>query len=145
MVLIKDDANDGAVAKEELGTIVVRIHRVKVLGPWEGKLTPLAAKQHKPVLVSEKAGGVYVDHRVGFVSSYLVIDCRFSLPTSMKGTVKPQTTEWIDDRTGAPFAEFKFHYRSQGEDGRVVNANCRQTKRIRVDTRRGKGGTIRVQ
>jgi len=51
-----------------LGTIVVRIHRVKVVGPWEGKLTPLTAKEHKPVLVGEKTGDVHVDHRVGYIS-----------------------------------------------------------------------------
>jgi len=112
--LIEDDASDGAIAKEELGTIVVRIHRAKVLGPWEGKLTPLKAKEHKPVLVGEKTGSVQVDHRVGFISSHMVVDSRLSPPTRMKGTVKPQTTEWIDDRNGLPFVEFTFKYRSQG-------------------------------
>jgi hypothetical protein len=67
-VLTEDDANDGTIAKEELGTIVVRIHRVKVVGPWEGKLTPFIVKEHKPVLVGEKTGDVQVDHRVGYLS-----------------------------------------------------------------------------
>ena len=67
--LMEDDASDGTLAKKELGTIVVRIHRVKVVGPWEGKLTPLTAKEHKPVLVGEKSGDVQVDHRVGCASS----------------------------------------------------------------------------
>ena len=124
-MLTEDDANDGTVAKEELGTIVVRIHRVKVVGPWEGKLTPFIAKEHKPVLVGEKTGDVQFDHRVGYIFISVVVDRRFSPPTSMKGTVKPQTTEWIDDRNGPPFVEFTFHYRSQGYQPIVFMAEGR--------------------
>jgi hypothetical protein len=59
-----DDASDGIDAKEDLGTIVVRIHRVKVTGPWEGKLDFTQPCENKPVLVGEKSRDL-VDHRVG--------------------------------------------------------------------------------
>ena len=107
---------------------------MKVLGPWEGKLTPLTAKEHKPVLIGEKTASMQVDHRVGFILSVMVIDFRFSAPTSMKGTVKPQTTEWIDDRSGPPFVEFTFHYRSQGENQFIVISENRQTERNGSET-----------
>lgn len=45
---------------------MVRIHRVKVIGPWEGKLTASAPKELKPVLVSEKTGDLQAEHRVGY-------------------------------------------------------------------------------
>jgi hypothetical protein len=32
----------------------------------------------------------------------------------MKAPVKPQTTEWIDEKNGPPYQEFTFHYRSRG-------------------------------
>ena len=65
--LTVDDSSDGAYAKDELGTIVVQIHRVNVTGPWEGKLTPVTpAPTAKPVLVGEKAGDIDTDHRVGY-------------------------------------------------------------------------------
>ena len=63
---MQDDSSDGAYPKEELGTIMVRIHRVKVTGPWLGKLNTIGPKQIKPVLLGEKSlDGVPVDHRVG--------------------------------------------------------------------------------
>lgn len=54
-------------AKKELGTIIVRIYRVRVTGPWQGKLsrvTPTA--ETKPILVGEKHPSIEVDHRVGY-------------------------------------------------------------------------------
>ena len=65
MVLMEDDSSDGAAPKDGLGTIVVRIHRVKVTGPWEGKLTAATPTQSKPVLMGEKMVDAQLDHRVG--------------------------------------------------------------------------------
>lgn len=65
--MIVDDSSDGAHPKEGLGTIVVRIHRVKVTGPWDGKLiasTPTL--QVKPILMGEKTVDTQIDHRVEY-------------------------------------------------------------------------------
>jgi hypothetical protein len=62
---MEDDSCDGAVPKDGLGTIVVRIHRVKVTGPWQGKLTAAAPTECKPVLMGEKIVDTQLDHRVG--------------------------------------------------------------------------------
>jgi len=63
---MEDDSTDGVYPKEELGTIVVRIHRVRVTGPWLGKLNAIGPTQVKPVLLGEKSSdSVSVDHRVG--------------------------------------------------------------------------------
>lgn len=66
---MEDDSSDGMYPKEELGTISVRIHRVKVTGPWFGKLNPIAPTQVKPVLLGEKSvDSVPIDHRVGYAT-----------------------------------------------------------------------------
>jgi hypothetical protein len=61
-----DDSNDGADAKEGLGTIVVKIHRVNVLGKWEGKLTTSPPMEVRPILLGEKATDTQLEHRVGY-------------------------------------------------------------------------------
>ena len=66
-MVIVDDASDGEYARPEMGTIVVKIHRVKVTGPWEGKWEPLKHTNTKPVLVSEKAKTLEADTRVGYL------------------------------------------------------------------------------
>ncbi len=69
---MEDDSNDGAYPREELGTIVVRIHRVKVTGPWLGKLNAIPPTHVKPVLLGEKSSdSVPVDHRVGHATLIL--------------------------------------------------------------------------
>jgi len=108
-----DDGN-GVKPKEGLGTIIVRIYRVKVTGPWQGKLTPASVAESKPIMVGEKHGPVNLEHRVVYQPLYTEITLRFSPPTQMKTAVKPQSTEWIDSKGGPPFAEFIFHYRSKG-------------------------------
>jgi len=65
--LILDDSNDGTRANEGLGTIVVKVHRVKVLGQWEGKLTSSTPIQAKPILLGEKDTDASLAHRVGYV------------------------------------------------------------------------------
>ena len=45
---------------------MVKIHRVKVTGPWEGKLTPLTPATQKPVLIGEKHPEPESDHRVRY-------------------------------------------------------------------------------
>lgn len=70
-VLKVDDANDGEYARPEIGTIVVKIYRVKVTGPWDGKWEAAkhTATNTKPVLVSEKSSKEpAADTRVGSVS-----------------------------------------------------------------------------
>lgn len=65
--MIIDDSSDGVYAKDGLGSIVVQIHRVRVTGPWEGKLPPLTPKtESKPILIGEKAAEIDADHRVGY-------------------------------------------------------------------------------
>ena len=66
-MLILDDSNDGTRANEGLGTIVVKVHRVKVLGQWEGKLTSSTPIQAKPILLGEKDTDASLAHRVGYV------------------------------------------------------------------------------
>ena len=66
-MLIVDDSSDGAHANEGLGTIVVKIHRVKVLGQWEGKLASSGPIQVKPILLGEKDTNTSLAHRVGYV------------------------------------------------------------------------------
>jgi hypothetical protein len=118
-----DDSSDGDYAKDGLGSIVVQIHRVRVTGPWEGKLPPLTPKtESRPILIGEKAAEIDADHRVRyfplplhFPSNFVCcIDSSFAPPTALKKAVKPQTTEWIDPRNGPPYIEFTFHYRSRG-------------------------------
>ena len=109
-----DDAGDGMRAKDELGTIIIRIHRVRVIGPWTGKLSPLTPKQPKPLLVGEKSGEIDIAHRIGYFYSSSVLNNRFSPPSTIKTPVKPQTTEWIDSKDGPPYAEITFYYRSKG-------------------------------
>jgi hypothetical protein len=112
--LNEDDSADGAYAGEGLGTIVIRIHRVKVIGPWEGKLTASSPKELKPVLVNEKTGELQAEHRVGYHLLKFSVDNSFASPASMKAAVKPQTTEWIDGRNGPPYIEITYHYCSRG-------------------------------
>ena len=64
MVLTVDDSYDGVHAKDGLGTIRVRIHRVTVTGPWDGKLPPKSPTELKPLLMGEKATQIG-EHRVG--------------------------------------------------------------------------------
>lgn len=119
-MVIVDDSSDGDYARPEMGTIVVKIYRCKVTGPWEGKWEPPKHSDTRPILVSEKAKELEADTRVGYcpVPHYCNYgrnaDISFSEPTTMKAVVKPQSTEWIDDRDGPPFVEFTFFYRSQG-------------------------------
>ena len=68
-----DDGNEGAKAKDGLGTIVVDIHRVKVTGPWQGKVKPLKPHSSKPILLGEKPQEVKVDQRVGYTSPFKVL------------------------------------------------------------------------
>lgn len=71
-----DDSSDGDYAKDGLGSIVVQIHRVRVTGPWEGKLPPLTPKaESKPILIGEKAAEIDADHRVGCLSLYFRLLC----------------------------------------------------------------------
>ena len=70
-VLKVDNANEGDYAKPEIGTIVVKIYRAKVTGPYEGKWE---TQKHprtntKPILMSEKSKQIdVVDTRVTSVS-----------------------------------------------------------------------------
>lgn len=64
-----DDLSDGVQANDGLGSIVVKIHRVKVTGPWDGKMTSLNPTKTKPVLLAEKSGNLDIDHRVEYVIS----------------------------------------------------------------------------
>jgi len=80
--LMVDDSSDGAYPKDGLGTIVVRIHRVKVTGPWEGKLIASTPTQSKPVLMGEKTVDMQIDHRVGYYTlrgARLTVDFRLQL------------------------------------------------------------------
>jgi hypothetical protein len=64
------DASDGTHAKEGLGTIAVKIYRVKVTGPWEGKLTSQKPADVRPILIDEKSGDVDSEHRVAYVAIF---------------------------------------------------------------------------
>ena len=68
-----DDAAEGQHPRPETGTIVVKIYRVKVTGPWQGKWQPSKHEDAKPVLVSEKSKTLEADTRVGYPPSTLYI------------------------------------------------------------------------
>jgi len=69
--LMVDDSAEGQHPRPEMGTIVVKIYRVKVNGPWQGKWQPSKHEDTKPVLVSEKAKTLEADTRVGYPPSTL--------------------------------------------------------------------------
>jgi hypothetical protein len=108
-----DDSADGAPVNDNLGSIRVQIHRCTVTGPWDGKLTPSTPTSQKPVLVGEKTATTIGDHRVGYTPPPIPVNRSFSAPKSTVTAVKPQQAVWLDSRSGPPYVDFDFQYRSK--------------------------------
>jgi hypothetical protein len=87
--LTVDDSNDGRHAKEGLGTIVVKIHRVNVLGKWEGKLSTSPPMEVKPILLGEKSGDPELEHRVGYIPFTAHVDQKVLLADQNEGPRHP--------------------------------------------------------